>query len=282
MSKGASDYAAKPTNTGTAVSSIDQIRQELVTKIIEFGSHTEKAAARTHVSLAVSRQTKSSSVKALLIGSSTGGPAALEKVLTGLTRPLPIPIIIVQHMPATFTGVLASRLNSCCSFPVHEVAQGMKIEAGSCYVAAGGHHLKLAATGLNVTVVLDDGPKVKSCRPSVDVMFDSATKAYGGSVLATVLTGMGDDGLDSARRLVEKGIDVIVQDEATSVVWGMPGAIAKAGLASLCLPLDQIASAIVKKTSLSGLGSVARPVTTGATARSAARPAALTSPERRQ
>jgi two-component system chemotaxis response regulator CheB len=258
LSKGASDYATKPTNTGTSLSAVDQIRQDLVTKIVGFGARAARGpkvkapgskapTLRTAAAPRAGRPAAGGRIDALIIGSSTGGPAALERVLTSIPAPLPVPILVVQHMPATFTGVLAQRLSQCCAFPVRESSDGMVIEPGSCYIAAGGTHMTLQRSSPRPVIVNDDGPKVKSCRPSVDVMFDSAAALYAGSVLATVLTGMGDDGLDASRRLVERGVEVIVQDEATSVVWGMPGAIARAGLASACLPIDQIGPAILER-----------------------------------
>lgn len=253
LSKGASDYATKPTNTGTSMSAIDQIRNDLVSKIVGFGSKPTIAAtpapavSRRAGKPVIRKSTAPSRIDAVIIGSSTGGPAALERVLTSFSTPPSVPIIVVQHMPATFTGVLASRLDKACAFPVVEAAEGMHIDAGSCYIAAGGRHLTTVHSGGRVVARLHDGEKVKSCRPSVDVMFDSAAKTYGGSVLAAVLTGMGDDGLDASGRLAALGVDVIVQDEASSVVWGMPGAISKAGIATECLPIDQIAGALASR-----------------------------------
>ncbi len=279
LSKGASDYATKPSNTGTSMSAIDQIRQELVTKIVGFGSKKKPSGPPAAIAAPVVRKKASGRIDALLIGSSTGGPAALEKVLTGIPRQLSVPILMVQHMPATFTGVLAARLDRCCAFPVVEAQDGMAVEAGTCYLAPGGRHMTLVGSALGAHVQLDDGPKVKSCRPSVDVLFDSAAGIYKGSLLATVLTGMGDDGLDSCRRLVDLGVEVIVQDEATSVVWGMPGAIAKAGLASECLPVDQVAGAIMNRFSSAGFGASPRPAAVPAR-QPAARPSTLIATER--
>ena len=251
LSKGASDYAAKPTNTGSSAAAREVVREELFTKVRALAKPRQKlgrspATARpappTRPRPGPARQTP----HALVIGSSTGGPAALEQVLGALKKPLPVPTFIVQHMPSTFTGVLASRLDAICPFPVHEATAGMMVEPGVCYLAPGGQHLRLAKTNGGVETTLDEGPRVKSCRPSVDVLFDSAREIYGNRLAAAVLTGMGDDGCDAAGRLADLGIEVIVQDEESSVVWGMPGAVAKAGFASKCLPLAEIPRALLE------------------------------------
>lgn len=248
LSKGASDYATKPTSAGTSTAAIDQVRGDLIAKIKALApgpDATGVAGAAALLRLAKSPVGAPHSVEAVLIGSSTGGPVALEQALGGIAAPLPVPMFIVQHMPPTFTGVLADRLDQRCSFPVMEAAAGTVVRPGSCYLAPGGRHMKLAATvSGQIEIRLDDGLRVKSCRPSVDVLFDSAQAVYGNRLVAAVLTGMGDDGLDSCRRLAALGVEIIVQDQASSVVWGMPGAIAKAGIARQCLPLHKISSAL--------------------------------------
>jgi two-component system chemotaxis response regulator CheB len=160
----------------------------------------------------------------------------------------PLPILIVQHMPATFTRLLAERLNAVCPLRVEEAADGMEIVAGRVFVAAGDRHLRVRRTGpATFATALDQGPHENSCRPSVDVLFRSLSENYGGEVLFVVLTGMGSDGLHGAEKLRAAGAGGIAQDEATSVVWGMPGAIVRAGLADCVLPLDGIAAEVVRR-----------------------------------
>ena len=251
LQKGASDYSTKPSNTSSAAGSIELVREDLIKKILSIGKAVERpspANGARHLRLAKPRQAKSNSpVDALLIGSSTGGPVALEVLLRAIPKPLSVPILIVQHMPPTFTGVLAERLSRVCTFPVIEAEDGMQVEAGACYLAAGGRHMTLNRQGPSqVQLKLNDDERVKSCRPSVDVMFDSARDVYQDRLVAAVLTGMGDDGLDASVRLAALDVEIIIQDEETSVVWGMPGAIANAGIADQCLPLDQIAPALLR------------------------------------
>ncbi|MEM9563896.1 MAG: chemotaxis response regulator protein-glutamate methylesterase [Actinomycetota bacterium] len=257
LAAGAADYSTKPSKAGSSTAAADQVRNELLTKIrglsgrppepVASSGTARPAAAAPAGSAAVSTRPRlAQPVDALIIGSSTGGPAALEVTLPKLPSNLTIPILIVQHMPPTFTTVLAERLNRICPFPVHEAEQGMKVEAGHCYLAAGGFHMRLVRDGNGVHLALDDGPKIKSCRPSVDALFDSASDVYGPRLVATILTGMGDDGLDSCSRLAQHNVEIIVQDEETSVVWGMPGAVARAGLATRCLALDEIPKALLE------------------------------------
>ncbi len=264
LAAGAADYSTKPSKAGSSAAAADQVRGELIVKIRGLATRpatptTASADRRQAPNRATAtvpadnapqpvatRPRLNQPVEALLIGSSTGGPAALEAVLPKLPGNLYIPILMVQHMPPTFTTVLAERLDKLCPFPVHEAAEGMKVEPGHCYLAAGGLHMRPKRTQDGVHLSLDDGPKVKSCRPSVDVMFDAAAEVYGARVMAVVLTGMGDDGLDAASRMATKNVDIVVQDEESSVVWGMPGAIARAGLATRCLPLSEIPIAMLE------------------------------------
>lgn len=254
LAAGAADYSTKPSNAGSSAAAADQVRAELVEKIRGLaprrsarpggGAGPSGVAPAPSPSPIATRPRLGQGVDALIIGSSTGGPAALEQVLPQLPGRLHLPILIVQHMPPTFTAVLANRLDKICPFPVHEAAQGMKVEAGQCYLAAGGLHMRVARGQNGVHINLDDGPKIKSCRPAVDALFDSAGEAYGSRLAATILTGMGDDGLDACTRLAKRNVEIIVQDEESSIVWGMPGAVAKAGLATKCLPLSQIPRAL--------------------------------------
>lgn len=211
-------------------------------------SPTDKDPARRTDSVPLSPHRESTApVNVLVIGSSTGGPAALGEVLSGLPGDLHVPVVVVQHMPDEFTWRLAKQLNGRCGLEVVEAQDDMPIERGRVYIAPGDRHVKLQRRGLHTKAFLDDGPLVNSCRPSVDITFSSAARQFGSGVLAAVLTGMGNDGLDGAKKIVESGGTVFVQDRETSVVWGMPGYIAKAGLAARTLPIDQIAPTLVRR-----------------------------------
>lgn len=253
LSIGASDYATKPTNAGTSVSASEQVRQDLITKIKALVDR-QRRVVKPMVKPVVKppRQCRTGEIDAVVLGSSTGGPAALEAVLGSFTAPLKVPMFIVQHMPPTFTHALAERLGRRSKFPVIEAQDGTRVEPGTCYIAPGGFHMVLSGPSpLDVTIQTNEGPRVKSCRPSVDVMTDSARELYGDRLVAVMLTGMGDDGADSFGRLSALGVEIIVQDEASSVVWGMPGAVAKAGAADRVLPVDKISSAIVDAVGIS-------------------------------
>lgn len=179
--------------------------------------------------------------QAIVLGSSTGGPDALQDLLATIDQPLNVPMFIVQHMPAKFTRQLARRLDERVTSKVVEAEAGVEVRPGVCYVAPGGRHLKLRRlkSGAVVVVLNDDSP-VKSCRPSVDLLFESAQQAYGAALVAVVLAGMGRDGADGAAGLAELGCPIIVQDRRSSVVWGMPGSVVQAELASEALPLKEI------------------------------------------
>jgi two-component system chemotaxis response regulator CheB len=184
--------------------------------------------------------------KVVVIGVSTGGPTALGSILPELPAGFPLPVLVVQHMPPLFTRLLAERLHATCKLPVEEASQGAPVEASKILIAPGDFHLKVASNGRGVRVCLDQAPPLNSCRPAVDALFTSIADVYGGAVIAAVLTGMGQDGLRGAEILKAQGASVLAQDEATSVVWGMPGAVVNAGLADSVLPLDQVVPEIVR------------------------------------
>jgi two-component system chemotaxis response regulator CheB len=181
------------------------------------------------------------------IGVSTGGPNALAAMLPALPGDLPVPVVIVQHMPPMFTRLLAERLHAQSKLKVVEGQAGMALQAGTVYIAPGDFHMEVQASGASVLVRLVQTPPENSCRPAVDVLFRSVARAYGPRVLAIILTGMGQDGLRGCETIHEAGGRVVVQDEATSIVWGMPGFVARAGLAEKVLPLDTIAAEIVRR-----------------------------------
>ena len=181
----------------------------------------------------------------LAIGSSTGGPKALFQVLKDIGI-LDIPIVITQHMPATFTKILAEHLTQQTGIPAHEGEEGMVVQKGNVYVAPGGKHMLFEKQGMQLKIKLNDGPQENFCKPAVDPMMRSLVDTYGNKVLGLILTGMGRDGAKGSQYLVDKGGRVIAQDEETSVVWGMPRAVAEAGICSEILPIQNIGSWVKK------------------------------------
>ncbi len=193
------------------------------------------------------RPARTGRYEAVLIAVSTGGPNALAEVIPRLPRDLPVPVLVVQHMPPVFTRLLAERLASKSALAVVEAAQGDEVRVGTVLLAAGDQHLAVRRDGAMVRCVLNRDAPENSVRPAADVLLRSAAEVWGGNVLVVVMTGMGQDGLLGAMLLHDLGAPVLVQDEASSVVWGMPGAVAKAGIAERQVPLSQLAEAIVSK-----------------------------------
>ncbi|MEI6713743.1 MAG: chemotaxis response regulator protein-glutamate methylesterase [Verrucomicrobiota bacterium] len=185
----------------------------------------------------------------VVIGVSTGGPNALATLLPGLPANFPVPVAIVQHMPALFTKLVAERLDSQSSLRVHEAKDGELLLPGDCWIAPGDQHMILDRAGRHCKVSINQDPPVNFCRPSVDVLFRSAVRVYGANVLGVILTGMGSDGTAGCQEIRENGGQVLVQDEATSVVWGMPGSVAEQDLADAILPIGEIAREIVQRVS---------------------------------
>ncbi len=181
----------------------------------------------------------------LVIGSSTGGPQALFTLLGDLKSDIKMPVLITQHMPATFTTILAEHITRMTRWPCTEAKDGETVQAGRIYLAPGDFHMLVNDEAGKKVITLDQGEPVNFCRPAIDPMLETITKAYNGHVLTTILTGMGADGLNSGRGLTEAGGTVFAQDEETSVVWGMPGAVAAAGLCSAVLPLKELGPRIV-------------------------------------
>ena len=247
LSLGAVDYVAKPQAAGGG-SDMEHVGIELVRKIRALRRRRTSSAAlgRPPESAPEKPQWAKTRVatdtpRALAVTSSTGGPNALMSVLACLPSDFPLPIVIVQHMPPLFTEMLAQRLDRAIDRPCAEATNGTEVLPGHTYVAPGDKHLVLMESSGQVVMQLTDRPAENYCRPSADPLFRSMASIYRGSLLGLVLTGMGHDGLEGARAIVDAGGSVIVQDEESSVVWGMPGAVARAGLASEVLPLDRIA-----------------------------------------
>jgi two-component system chemotaxis response regulator CheB len=260
LSLGALDCIQKPEAQGAVTS--ESYRYALVAKIRELGARARRgpgavlrpvpdrkgraetdAAARPFAL----RPAPTTTPRVLVIGASTGGPQALTEVCSRLGPVIDdAPVLITQHMPPTFTTILAEHLGRATGRLAREAEDGEPIRAGRIYVAPGHLHLKVARSNGHSVVVLDDSAPVHFCKPSVDVLFSSAAEAWGGWVLGLVLTGMGTDGVKGGADIVASGGSIMAQDEPTSIVWGMPGAVAQAGLCSQVLPLPDIAPAIAR------------------------------------
>jgi len=240
LSLGAADYLAKPDSRQMSTS--EDFRRDLIEKL---KTHARSRSRTLRLAAPVARRTSPRQIlsrpRCLLIGASTGGPRAVEQVLSGLGAALQrIPVLIVQHMPPMFTAVFADHLRTQFGVRACEPEDGEPLVPGTIFIAPGGRHMGLAGDPGRAVIRLDDGPPVSFCRPAVDVLFRDAASVFGSSALAVILTGMGSDGTQGARSLVQAGGIVFAQDEATSTVWGMPGSVAKAGLAQDILPLEAI------------------------------------------
>jgi two-component system, chemotaxis family, protein-glutamate methylesterase/glutaminase len=250
LSKGASDYVTKPSNTGSVTDGLASVRDQLVPRIRALAGVRRIAPASRpprpqRDPVPAAPKPVAGPPELLVIGCSTGGPDALARLLAALPGDLSVPVLVVQHMPPVFTTMLAQRLDKVSALRVREAAGGDLPTVGEVLIAPGDWHLRVSSTAGVVRAVLDQGPQENFCRPAVDALFRSAATVYGGRVVAAVLTGMGADGLEGVRLLSSLGATVIVQDEESSVVWGMPGAVAHAGLADKVLPLAELPGALV-------------------------------------
>jgi two-component system chemotaxis response regulator CheB len=258
LTLGADDYVAKVSNEGSLDRSMTRLREDLIPKIKQFfrmpgasAAASRPEAAPMQTTTPVYRSTSASTgakvrPKVVVIGVSTGGPTALGEILPQVPAGFPLPILLVQHMPPLFTRLLAERLHSVCRVPVAEAVQGAPLESGKIVIAPGDFHLKVTNKNGSVHLTLDQSPPQNSCRPSVDALFASIAEVYGGAIVAAILTGMGQDGLRGAEMIRARGGSILAQDEASSVVWGMPGAVVRAGLADRVLPLNQVVPAILR------------------------------------
>jgi two-component system chemotaxis response regulator CheB len=274
LSMGAADYVPKPESNAGVTTSVD-FRKEIVEKVKTLGSRARSRAGRPVGTPAASpapqpraaapaissarpapaagpgkyslRPYASVPPRILVIGSSTGGPQALTKLFGEIGKAIVnVPVLVTQHMPPTFTTILAEHLTKASGRRAAEGVHGEPLMPGRIYVAPGGRHMIVAKHGSETVVELNDLPPVNFCKPAVDPLFQSVVPLFGAAVLGTVLTGMGHDGAEGAKTIVGGGGSVIAQDEETSVVWGMPGAVAQAGAASEILPLDAIGPKIVR------------------------------------
>lgn len=255
LSSGASDYATKPNQVTDFQVSLQHLRKELLPKVKAHcrhirvgdapGDHTQFLSRLRPVALP--NRSRVRPIEIVCIGTSTGGPNALADVFRTFPGNFPVPIVIVQHMPPKFTGLLAERLNGSSALRFHEGEEGMRVEAGHAYIAYGGRHMEVRRHGLSTTLHLQDEPPENSCRPAVDVLFRSVTKVFGAGTLGVILTGMGQDGMRGCQLIREAMGQVIAQDEKSSVVWGMPGAVVQSGLADVVVPLDRVCQEIVRR-----------------------------------
>lgn len=249
LNAGADDYICKPSSSSeqSKEAANEAFRRDLTFKVKQL----VKLHVETHSDIlsfvSKAANTEKQRVDIVAIGTSTGGPAALREVLTEIPANFPVPIVIVQHMPPLFTKILAESLEKKIAIPISEAVDGTLLEAGQAYIAPGNYHMVLEYRNNRYQLFLNQDPEVNYCRPSVDVLFHSVAKAYGKHVLSVIMTGMGQDGMNGCQDIKNKGGGVLAQDQASSVVWGMPGAVSKAGLADQILPLKDIAAAIIQQ-----------------------------------
>jgi two-component system, chemotaxis family, protein-glutamate methylesterase/glutaminase len=262
LAGGAADYVAKPSGQAGRDAATKALAQDLIPKIKALTARAANAAgsmnraplfapmaAGAFVPAGMPAMTGLTAPRVVAIGVSTGGPAALDVVLPVLPSYFPLPVLVVQHMPELFTSMLAERLNGRCRLKVREAAEGDVVRPGTISIARGNWHMEVlgsARPGAEATLHLTQAAAENHCRPAVDVMLRAAANVYGAGVLSVILTGMGSDGLAGCRMVRGLGGAVLAQDQATSAVWGMPGAVATAGLAQRVLPLEAMAQEIIR------------------------------------
>jgi len=257
LALGATDYVTKPSNVGSVAAAQQRIRDELIPKIKVLCGRTGGLGTTALVASAGTNGPAPRKVRVapvsdrridiVAIGVSTGGPNALTALLPELAADFPVPIVIVQHMPPVFTKLLADRIRAASRLNVHEGAAGGMVERGHVWIAPGGYHMVVRRERDGVRLVLNQDPPENSCRPAVDTLFRSVAEVYGARALGVILTGMGQDGLRGCWDFADQGAQILAQDEASSVVWGMPGFVAQAGLAERVLPLREIAGEITRR-----------------------------------
>jgi two-component system, chemotaxis family, protein-glutamate methylesterase/glutaminase len=261
LALGASDYVTKPANVGSAAAALEKIRAELIPKIRAHVLQTATSSTTRLFSMAAAHKAQltstlaaprpiASRVEIVAIGTSTGGPNALADLVPLLPSTFPVPVVIVQHMPPIFTKYLADRLSSKSQIPVMEAVNHQELLPGHAYIAPGDFHMVMERSKDGVRIRTQQEQPENSCRPAVDALFRSVAEVYRGDTLAVIMTGMGQDGLRGCGRIREAGGHILAQDEATSVIWGMPGYVATAGLADVILPLGLIAGEIVRRVAI--------------------------------
>ena len=246
LSHGANDYIVKPDGDVPSDVSLTLLCAHLVSKIdaccLSAVAHRPAPSPRRRSVFATDAR-----VDVVAIGVSTGGPGALMELIPQFAADFPVPILIVQHMPPVFTNLLAERLTARSSIKVIEGTQSRLVEPGYAWIAPGGYHMAIARDGGAIRLQTHQDARENSCRPAVDVLFRSVAAVYGPHALAVVMTGMGQDGLRGCEQIQAAGGHVLAQDESSSVVWGMPGGVARAGLADQVLPLDQLGAEIIDR-----------------------------------
>lgn len=249
LARGADDYVAKPTEMSNLEEATNKLGQDILPKIKALlKSKKPNKPVNTIISPPKIRPSAiHNKVDILAIGASTGGPNALTDLLHLLPENFPVPIVIVQHMPPLFTRLLAERLTAKSKLIVKEGEDGEELKPGHAWVAPGNFHMEIVKNGIKKIIRLNQNLPENSCRPAVDVLFRSVSQAFGPNVLSVMLTGMGHDGLSGSKDIISNGGVLLAQDEASSVVWGMPGAVVEAGLASVVKPIDQLATEIVNR-----------------------------------
>jgi two-component system chemotaxis response regulator CheB len=249
LTRGASDFVLKPDVTVPTADMLRRFGDELASKVAlrDAGGSPGPRLPRTRSEPPSVHSRTGSRIDLLAIGVSTGGPQALTDLIPALPADFPVPILIVQHMPPLFTGLLAERLAAKARIPVAEARSSDTLVPGHAWIAPGDFHMALERHVGTVRIVTHRDPPENSCRPAVDVLFRSAAQVFGSHVLAVVMTGMGQDGLRGCEHIREAGGQVLVQDEASSVVWGMPGLVARAGLADQVLPLNKLGEEIIER-----------------------------------
>jgi two-component system chemotaxis response regulator CheB len=256
LTLGADDYVPKPGDGLDVGRCIEDLLIPKIKLLARRDSSPARAAASTAGAAPARARTSPQQVEVVVIGASTGGPNALAELFPSFPPDWSVPVVVVQHMPPEFTARLAERLTEKSRIRVREGVAGELVSAAQAWVAPGGHHLLVRREGQAVRLALNQEPPVNSCRPSVDVLFRSAAEAYGPGALAVVLTGMGQDGLRGCEYVRAAGGQVLAQDEASSVVWSMPGAVVQAGLADQVLPLGHLGTEIVRRVQRAQSGKV--------------------------
>jgi len=260
LALGAQDFLTKPAAYGSYNEVISEMRKGLVSKVKQFGNRAlnrEKKSGEIREKIQKKKKEQKtfgkspnskSTISIAACGASTGGTEALTEVLSGIPMEIPVPIVVVHHMPPIYTEYYAKRLNDEVNIKVVEASHGQKLRAGIAYIAPGGSHMELEKQGDETVVIIRKGEAVHNCQPSIDVLFQSVSKIYGAEALGVILCGSSEDGVDGCKAISEKMGHIIAQDEATSLLWGTPKKIVEAGYSDEVIPIGDIAGAIQQQS----------------------------------